>query len=134
MVSINDSVIVDALEEMANVMAQANEVLHVNKNQKRGVDEFHGLRKFQKNNPPIFKGRYDPEGAQTQTQEIEKNFRVMVCTDAQKGLFGPYMLSKEAEYWWENTLQRLEVVGMAIIWNNLKNKFLNKYFLADIRN
>lgn len=53
------------------------------------------MGKFQKNNTLTFKGRYDPRGAHTWIQEIEKIFRVMVCVDAQKVLFGSHMLSKE---------------------------------------
>ncbi|XP_050918423.1 uncharacterized protein LOC127135833 [Lathyrus oleraceus] len=33
----------------------------------------------------------------------------MACIDAPEGLFGPHMLSEQAEHWWENTRQRLEV-------------------------
>lgn len=33
-----------------------NQALHANQNQNGGVDEFHGLGKFQKNNPHTFKG------------------------------------------------------------------------------
>lgn len=32
--------------------------------QNAGANEFYGLGKFQKNNPPTFKGSYDLEGAQ----------------------------------------------------------------------
>lgn len=62
--------IVDALETMDNMMAQVNDVLQVNHNQNAGVDEFSGLGKFQRNNSPTFKGRYDLEGAQTWLQKI----------------------------------------------------------------
>ncbi|XP_050878573.1 uncharacterized protein LOC127082382 [Lathyrus oleraceus] len=58
----NDRTICDALEAVAHVMAQ-------------------------KNNPPTFKGRYNPEGAQTWIQKIEKIFRVMASTNAYKSEF-----------------------------------------------
>ncbi|MCI34457.1 cellular nucleic acid-binding protein, partial [Trifolium medium] len=32
----------------------------------------------------VFKGRYDPDGAQTWLREIERIFRVMDCAEAQK--------------------------------------------------
>ncbi|XP_050915354.1 uncharacterized protein LOC127130378 [Lathyrus oleraceus] len=131
---INDRVIDDALEAMTHVMAQANKALQANQNPNEGAGEFHGLGKYQNNNLPTFKGRYDPEGAHTWVQEIEKIFRVMACTNAQKVLFGPHMLSKEAKYWWENTHQRMEYVGTTISWNNFKNEFLDKYFPDDVRN
>lgn len=52
----NDRVISDALK----AMAQALQGQH-----NQAGDEFHGLKKFQRNNPPTFNGRYDPDGAQT---------------------------------------------------------------------
>jgi len=42
------------------------------------------LETFLRNHPPTFKGRYDPDGAQTGLKEIERVFRVMQCEDAQK--------------------------------------------------
>lgn len=42
-----------------------------------GNDEFRHLGKFQRNNPPTFKGRYDHDGAQTWLGEIERILRVM---------------------------------------------------------
>ncbi|XP_050894487.1 uncharacterized protein LOC127101183 [Lathyrus oleraceus] len=64
---------------MTHVMIQANEALLVNQqanqNQNGEADEFRGLGKFQKNNPIIFKGRYDPNGAHAWIQEIEKIVR-----------------------------------------------------------
>ncbi|XP_050908642.1 uncharacterized protein LOC127122334 [Lathyrus oleraceus] len=58
----------------------------------------------------------------------------MACTDTQKVLFGPHMLYEEVKNWWENTRQRLEVVGIAITSSNFKNEFLDKYFPADVCN
>ena len=83
----NDRAIAEALAAMAQAMqAQQNPP----------VDEFRSLSRFQKNNPPTFKGRYDSDGAQTWQKEIEKIFRVMTCTEAQKVQFGTLMLEKEA--------------------------------------
>ncbi|XP_058741409.1 uncharacterized protein LOC131613785 [Vicia villosa] len=47
-----------------------------------------------------------------QANAIEKIFRVMNCTDALKVQFGTHMLEKEAEDWWNNTLQRFEEDGI----------------------
>ncbi|XP_058768834.1 zinc finger protein GIS2-like [Vicia villosa] len=70
------------------------------------------LRRFQRNNPPVFKGKHEPDKAQAWLKAIEKIFRVMNCTDAQKVQFGTHMLGKEAEDWWNNTLQRFEEDGI----------------------
>lgn len=79
-------------------------------------NEFYGLGKFHRNNSSTFKGIYDLEGAQTWLREIEKIFHVMVCTEEHKVLFDTRMLLEEAEDWWDNTRQRLNVVCAKITW------------------
>lgn len=44
------------------------------------------------------------------------------------------MLSKEAKNLWGNTRQRLEDVGTDITWDVFKERFLEKYFPADVHN
>jgi len=39
------------------------------------------LETFLRNHPPTFKGRYDPDGAQTWLKEVERIFRVMQCNE-----------------------------------------------------
>ncbi|XP_050919628.1 uncharacterized protein LOC127137188 [Lathyrus oleraceus] len=56
----------------------------------------------------------------------------MAFSDARKVMFA-HMFVKEAEYWWDDACQRLEVVGTEITWNNFKTEFLEKYFPADVR-
>ena len=53
----NDAVIVAALEAMAQAMQ--------NQPNAGGNDGFRMLETFQRNHPPTFKGRHDPDGAQT---------------------------------------------------------------------
>ena len=91
-------------------MAQA---LQAQQNQQGASDGFHELGKFQRNNPPTFKGIYDPEGAQVQLQDIEKIFGVMA--------------------WWDNAHQRLEDAGNEITWENFKKEFLEKYFPTNVQ-
>ncbi|XP_058768915.1 uncharacterized protein LOC131642712 [Vicia villosa] len=62
----------------------------------------------QRNNSPIFEGEHEPDKAQAWVKAIEKIFRVMNYTDAQRVQFGTHMLEKEAEDWWGNTAQRFE--------------------------
>lgn len=50
---------------IADVMqAMAHALQHQVQNNAGGDGEFRYLEKFQRNNPPTFKGRYDPDGAQ----------------------------------------------------------------------
>ncbi|MCI60107.1 cellular nucleic acid-binding protein, partial [Trifolium medium] len=43
-------------------------------------------------------------------------------------------LHDEADHWWGNAKQRLEVDGACITWARFKREFLTKYFPADERN
>jgi len=68
---------------MTQTMAKANEALQgAQQHHQGGNNEFRVLGRFQKNNPLTFKGRYDPEGAKIWLKEIEKIYKMMVCTDA----------------------------------------------------
>jgi hypothetical protein len=67
----NDAVIVAALEAVAQAVGQQPNV-NVGANA-----EVRMLETFLRNHPPTFKGRYDPDGAQTRLKEIERVFRVM---------------------------------------------------------
>ncbi|KEH16487.1 hypothetical protein MTR_0169s0060 [Medicago truncatula] len=63
----NDTAIaaaLEAVEHQPNVNVGANAEVRM-------------LENFMRNHPPTFKGRYDPDGAQTWLKEIERVFRVM---------------------------------------------------------
>lgn len=81
-----------------------------------GKDEFRHLGKFQRNNLPTFKGRYDPDGAQTWLREIVRTFRVMDYSEAQKVRFGMHMLAEEDDDWWINTRQVLDAAAKVVTW------------------
>lgn len=71
----NDRAIADAIQAM--VQASQHQVQY----NAGGDDEFRYLEKFQRNNLPTYKGRYDLDGAQEWLKAIEKIFRVMNCTE-----------------------------------------------------
>src|ERR1051325_9735184 len=91
------------------------------------------LATFQRENPPTFQGKYDPEGALTWLKEIERIFRVMDCTLVQKICYGTHKLSKEGDDWWVETRQRLEVAGEEVTWEVFRREFLRKYYPEDVR-
>ena len=74
------------------------------------------LETFLRNHLPTFKGRYDPDGAQTWLKEIERVFRVMQCTEVQKVCFGMHMLAEEADDSWISLLPILEQDGAVVTW------------------
>jgi hypothetical protein len=122
----NDAAIADALEAVAQAVGQ-------HRNAGAGVNaEKRMLETFLRNHPPTFKGRYDPDGAQTWLKEIERVFRVMQCTDDQKVHFGTHMLAEEADDWWVSLQPTLEHNDAVITWAVFKREFLNRYFPEDV--
>lgn len=97
----DDAAIVQALATMAQVFAQSNENAVANR-RNDGEAEERRLDQFLRNNPPTFKGRFNPEGAQTWVQGMERIFRAMVTGDDQKVRLATHMLAEEAEHWWTN--------------------------------
>jgi len=85
-----------------------------------------------RNHPPTFKGRYDPDGAQTWLKEVERVFRVMQCTKVQKVRFGTHMQAEEADDWWIDLLPILEQDGAEVTWAVFKRVFLDIYFPEDV--
>ncbi|KAF1860124.1 hypothetical protein Lal_00033719 [Lupinus albus] len=57
----------------------------------------------------------------------------MGCGDVQKVTYASYMLANEAENWWEMTRRQMEMEGQVIVWGTFKEKFLQKYFPADLK-
>ena len=60
----DDGAIAQALTLMAQVLAQVNERAAAG-HRDPGEAEERRLDRFLRNSPPTFKGRYDPDGAQT---------------------------------------------------------------------
>ena len=73
--------IADALQALAHAVGNQN------RGEAAGDAEYQGLDRFQRNNPPAFNGRYNPNGAQNWIREIEKIFRVVACPEGKKLLF-----------------------------------------------
>jgi hypothetical protein len=122
----NDQAIANAMTAVAQAL---NNALQGQQNQQGGADELR-LDRFMRNNPPTFKGRYNPDGAQNWLQGIERIFRAMAITNEQKVRLATHMLAEEAEFWWENTRQRLEGAGTVVTWEIFREEFLGKYFPA----
>ncbi|KEH41655.1 hypothetical protein MTR_1g053380 [Medicago truncatula] len=106
------------ISEMAGrndaALAAALQAVGQQPNANAGVNAETRMREtFIRNHPPTFKGRYDPDGAQTWLKEIERIFRVMQCTEVQKVRFGTHQLAKEADDWWVSLRPNLEQDGAA---------------------
>ncbi|KAF1866137.1 hypothetical protein Lal_00031441 [Lupinus albus] len=98
-----------------------------------GPAEYQGLDEFCKRNPSQFHGGFAPDASLEWIQGLERIFRAMNCSEAQKLAYATYMLGTEAENWWELTRRQMETKGQLISWSTFKAKFLHKYFPADLK-
>jgi hypothetical protein len=114
---------------MALAMTELVQEIRQERHKKEGA---RGLSDFQKNNPPTFKGGYNPDGAELWIQKLEKIFFAMNCTDEQKVTYAVYTLEGDAEQWWRATRQLIPV-GEPITWAFFLEKFFGKYFPNTVR-
>ncbi|MCI46805.1 putative Ty3/Gypsy polyprotein/retrotransposon, partial [Trifolium medium] len=83
-----------AMELMANDMAQeavSRTANRVARDARRGGEDELRLERFMNNKLPIFKGGYDPDGAQSWIEGIERIFGAMRCLDEHGVLLGGYV-------------------------------------------
>ncbi|XP_004514096.1 uncharacterized protein [Cicer arietinum] len=92
-----------------------------------------GLTEFRRQDPPKFKGEYDPDKADIWLQEIEKIFDILHCPDKMKVEYVAYLLIGEAEYWWQGARQITEGNHEDMTWEVFKRRFLDKYFPKSAR-
>jgi len=123
----NDAAIATALEVIAQAVGQQPNA-NVGAN-----DEVKMLETFLRNHPPTFKGRYNPDGAQTWLKEIERIFRVMQWNEIQRVRFGTHMFVEEADDWWVCILPTREHGGGVVTWAMFRREFLDRYFPEDVR-
>ncbi|KAF1874205.1 hypothetical protein Lal_00043675 [Lupinus albus] len=112
----------DLLAQIAAVLTNMNENL-----QHLKLDE------FCRRNPSPFQGGFAPDAAIEWIQRLERIFKAMSCSDAQKLAYDTYLQEKEAESWWEFTRRQMEAEGQVILWCTFREIFLRKYFPADLR-
>jgi hypothetical protein len=118
-------------QAIANALITVAQAFQGNQNQQGSNDE-RRLDRFMKQEPPKFDGGHKPDDAYKWLQEIERIFRVMETTEAQKVMMATHRLTDEADFWWGNTRQRMIVAGTLMTWNNFRTEFLAKYFPADV--
>src|SRR3954469_13561876 len=104
----NDDAIAEALGMIAGVLGGDAVGAWIGANRQLG--------NFQRNNPPLFKGTHDPEGAQKWLKEIERIFRVIDYAENLKVRYGRHMLSEEADDWWMATRAELDADGTTVTW------------------
>jgi len=76
----NDDAIAATLSAVAQALAQ-NQGNGSHGQEDQGEAEERRLDRFMRNKPPTFKGRFNPEGALTWMESMERIFRAMVTND-----------------------------------------------------
>ncbi|KAK7301741.1 hypothetical protein RJT34_12613 [Clitoria ternatea] len=100
--------------------------------QTRAEDD-HVLDRFLKRKPSEFQGGRNLEAAFKWTQELERIFGGLRCTEAQKVECAVYVLRDEAENWWKIARSRFPEDDNQLTWNDFKTCFLEKYFPDTVR-
>ena len=62
------------------------------------------LREFQRTKPPTFSQAMEPMDADDWLKSVEKNLRVVQCSDREKVLLASHQLSGPAADWWAHRL------------------------------
>ncbi|WJX40181.1 hypothetical protein P8452_27686 [Trifolium repens] len=91
------------------------------------------LSSFNHQTPPKFNGEGGPETADLWLQSVERIFGAIHCPEGEKVVLATYQLLGASEYWWRNARLIMENVHEELSWENLKRRFLAKYFPETAR-
>ncbi|KAI5381952.1 hypothetical protein KIW84_UN0299 [Lathyrus oleraceus] len=116
----DDAAIAEALGMLAGVLGGNPNVV--------GMGAARQLSEFQKNNPPMFKGAYDPDGAQKWLKEIERIFRVTECADNQKREIPEEVLSRGCQRKERDRVLGIEAGQRSVTEYAAKFTELSKYY------
>ena len=82
--------------------------------------------------PPHFSGTKGEDEAKNWLKKLNKIFSIMEVADHDKLRLATFMLTDEAQNWWESTDRILTAVpdhaGVVISWNQFEDVFNEKYF------
>ncbi|XP_027912659.1 uncharacterized protein LOC114172271 [Vigna unguiculata] len=95
--------------------------------------QHNGMNEFMRHKPPKFDGKATPDEADAWIREIEKIFRVLGCSNAQKLEYAIFLLNGEAEYWWGGMQRMMEARNEVIDWTSFRTKFMGQYFPDSAR-
>ena len=98
------------------------------------IPENRGIRsmseQFSKKKPKEFHGYTDTSLAEHWLMDMERIFRTLPMTDAQKIENASDMLTDEAQNWWVNVLDQ----GAPITWEGFKAEFNRRFFPRAVHN
>ena len=126
---------------MARALNRMTEFLQQNFRPQQG-EQFRAMQagctyeRFLAHRTPAFSGEEDPLRARRWIQDLERTFEVCGCTEAQRVLYGSYMLQGEAANWWETkrSLLEMELGSLAAVsWQRFKKEFDDRFFPVSVR-
>ncbi|XP_038885815.1 uncharacterized protein LOC120076109 [Benincasa hispida] len=92
------------------------------------------MRDFRKYDPRSFDGLLgDPTKAEMWLSSIETIFHFMRCPEEHKLQCAIFMLTSNAKIWWLSVEKMIDTGGELAIWEQFKERFYEKYFLANTR-
>ncbi|XP_022865485.1 uncharacterized protein LOC111385333, partial [Olea europaea var. sylvestris] len=92
------------------------------------------VEQFRRYKPPTFDGNSDPLAVEEWIRGLERIFRHISCTNAQKVLCAEFMLVGAAGHWWESVSRtRTEEQQRNLTWEQFKDEVMAKYFPQALR-
>ncbi|XP_022862795.1 uncharacterized protein LOC111382983 [Olea europaea var. sylvestris] len=92
------------------------------------------VEQFRRYKPPSFNGMTGPLAVEEWIRGLERIFKHLSCTDAQKVLCTEFMLVDVAGHWWESASRtRTEAQQRNLTWARFKEEVMEKYFPQALR-
>jgi hypothetical protein len=96
------------------------------------------FEKFRRQQPPIYEGKAGAEVAEDWFLQTERLLKVMDCADNNMVRYATYLLSGQANRWWETKgAQVRSRLGLQkedfIPWEEFKKEFYNRFFPSTVR-
>ncbi|CAA0817011.1 Unknown protein, partial [Striga hermonthica] len=82
---------------------------------------------------PNFTGVEGPQAVAEWIRQLEQNFDLLQCTDAQKVVCGRYMLKGDAALWWSGYWRLRQAEFNALTWDHMKEVIMEKYYPQSYR-
>jgi hypothetical protein len=95
------------------------------------------FEKFRRQQPPIYEGKAGAEVVEDWFLQTERLLRVMDCADNNMVRYATYLLSGQANRWWETKgAQVRSRLGLQkedfIPWEEFKKEFYNRFFPSTV--
>ncbi|XP_022854046.1 uncharacterized protein LOC111375453 [Olea europaea var. sylvestris] len=92
------------------------------------------VEQFRRYKPSTFDSNSKPLVVKEWIRGLERIFRHIACTDAQKVLCAEFMLIGAASHWWESVSRtRIEEQQCNLTWEQFKDEVMAKYFPQALR-